>query len=62
METTIVDECTNRIETTRAEHIEMMAGAYLKATDIPIQEVELVEEHDGLMMRWYFRRRKDMKP
>jgi hypothetical protein len=54
----VIEECTRKIATTRAEHIEMMAGAYLKATNIPPEEAVLVEEKDGQTWRWWFERRK----
>lgn len=41
----------------RIEHIEQMAAAYFAKTDIPPDEVELVEEHLGLRIVWYFRRK-----
>jgi Trk K+ transport system NAD-binding subunit len=42
----------------RMEHIEMMATAYLLKTDIPPDEVELVEEQVENRVIWYFRRRE----
>lgn len=43
----------------RTDHLEMMAAAYLKITQIDPRNVELVEESDGAgpgsSTRWYFR-------
>ena len=39
------------------EYIEMMAAAYLKETNIPANEVELVQQIDGYKIRWYFQKR-----
>ena len=44
-----------------AVYIEMMAAAYLKETDIPASEVELVrvdEFTEGRTFRYFFRRRQ----
>lgn len=41
-----------------AEHLEMYAAAYLKETNIPASEAELVQEMDGLKIRWYFQKRE----
>lgn len=37
-------------------HLEMMAAAYLKATDIPIEEVELVVRTEVDGVSYHFRR------
>jgi hypothetical protein len=40
------------------EHLEMMAAAYLLKTQIDPREVELVEQHLGTKIVWYFRKRE----
>jgi len=42
----------------RMDHLESMAAAYFQKTDIPPDEVELVEEQGGFQTIWYFRRRR----
>ena len=44
---------------TRNQHIEMMAAAYIKATGIHPEQVELVQDTDGNAITWRFRRSKD---
>ena len=44
---------------TTSEYIEMMAAAYLKETNIPASEVELVQVIEGYKIRWYFQKRTD---
>ncbi len=49
--------------TTKKEHLEMFAAAYLLATNIPPDEAELVEIRGGdattIETRWFFRRRTE---
>ena len=47
-----------RVMENQAAHIEMMAAAYLKATDLPPDRVELVQENQGNKIIWYFRERQ----
>ncbi len=48
----------NDILDTRNSYLEIMAAAYLKLTDIPADEVELVEERQDTKIVFYFRRRE----
>ena len=41
----------------QAGYIEMLAAAYLKETDIPASQAELVQVMEGYEIRWYFRKR-----
>jgi len=41
------------------EHIEMMAAAYLKETDVPIEECELVVTHTPTHTTYMFRKRNE---
>jgi hypothetical protein len=43
----LIDEYVRRTAQSRADHIEMMAAAYMKATNLPPDRVELVEEQRG---------------
>jgi len=43
----------------RDQHIEMMAAAYIKATNIPPEQVELVMQTSCLETRFFFRDRDD---
>lgn len=40
----------------RLDHLEMMVAAYFSKTDIPPDQVVLVEEQQGNKTIWYFRR------
>lgn len=42
-----------------SEHIEMMAAAYFKYTDIPPDQVELVQKIENKEYIFYFRKRED---
>lgn len=52
---------TRRVMENQAAHIEMMAAAYLKATGLPPDRVELVQENQGNKIIWYFRERQPEK-
>lgn len=59
------DELLDRIETVlevlvknRHGYLERMAAAYYALTDVPPDEVELVEEHRPYEICWYFRPRQ----
>lgn len=54
-----MDEITDKIRDNRNFHIEMMCCAFLKLTDIPVAEAELVEECSDTKRRWFFRRRQE---
>ena len=56
-----LDDLMQRISEmrTRNQHIEMMAAAYIKATGIHPEQVELVQDTDGNAITWRFRRSKD---
>jgi len=49
----IVEETARK----RAELIESFVIAYLKATNLSIEEIELVERYDGPRLIWYFRKK-----
>jgi hypothetical protein len=56
----IIESAAEKQAEIRMSHIEAMAGAYLLLTDIPPDEVELVEDRtDGFRVRWYFRRKEN---
>lgn len=47
---------------TRRSYLEVMTAAYVRKTDVPVEQVELVEEsklsEDGILtITWHFRRR-----
>ena len=44
------------------KHLEMMAAAYIKASDVPIEECELVVAHIGLTTTYRFRRCSEFQP
>ena len=44
------------------EHLEMMAAAFLKETNIPASECELVIQHTPTGARYYYRKREETKP
>lgn len=45
----------------RINHLEMLAAAFLKQTDLSPTECELVQERKGLETIWYFRKRIMLK-
>ena len=55
---------TRKISKVRAHYIEMMAAAYLKTTQIPIEEVELIEQMDPVnhLIRFYYSRKDKSLP
>lgn len=57
LENNSVDELAKRVIKTQAEHIEMMAAAYLQKTQLDPRETELVQEYRGTQIIWYFRKR-----
>ncbi len=55
----LIEEYVEKIGHLKAEHLEMMAAAYLKATNIPATEVVLCQQDftdaDGrVMMKFWF--------
>lgn len=46
---------------TRNGNLEMLAAAFLKETGLAASECELVEEHTSTGMRWYFRKRPELR-
>ncbi len=51
-------EMIDRVVSASAEYVEIMAAAYLKETNLPASEVELVQQMDGYKIRWYFQKRE----
>ncbi len=58
-----IQDIVDKQVTTKNEHLEMFAAAYLLHTNIPPDEAELVEIRGGdahtIETRWFFRRRTD---
>lgn len=54
-------QLVRRICRVRAEYLEMMAAAYLKKTNLDVEDVELVEELDpqNHLVKFYYRRRTE---
>lgn len=50
-----------RVSTATSEYIEMLAAAYLKETNIPAGDAELVQVIDGYKIRWYFQKKQREK-
>ena len=56
-----IAEVTEKAAFIRAEHIEMMAAAYIKKTCIDPRDVVLIEEHKGNLITWYFAKQEDVE-
>jgi hypothetical protein len=57
-----IDSFVNMAEVMQVsmQHIEEMAAAYYKLTNISPDRVELVQEVQGMSIVWYFRERKQL--
>lgn len=57
----LMQATVDRAARARTANLEMLAAAYLKETNIPASEAELVEQvvsdEKGTRMVWYFRKR-----
>ena len=53
----LVHEAARRGAEIRIEHLEMLTAAYFSKTDIPPDQVVLVEEHQATKTIWYFARK-----
>lgn len=53
-----LESSVDKLIITQEAYIELLAAAWLKATGLDPQNAELVEEHTGTGIKFYFRERK----